>query len=112
MREITVRVHEIATDGLPDMESGGLTGRVALIFDGCIVSGWPLNSVGYPGEWEGDTDVSHGRRFGGVTHWIELLEPAWNLERTVQGGPREWHTIAFCKLTDKRIWRRWVDGIR
>jgi hypothetical protein len=66
--ELTVRIHAIAEDGLPDMDR--LVGRVAFLFDGCIVSGWPLN-----GElWEADSDVGHGRPFGGVTHWIEFPE--------------------------------------
>lgn len=34
--EITIMVHDIATDGLPDMEN--LIGRVAFIWDGAIVS--------------------------------------------------------------------------
>ena len=88
---MTVIVHEIATDGLPDMDA--LTGEVVFIFDGCIVSGWPLLRskfarssydrthgpyAGYDGTdtlWEGNTDVAHVRPFGGVTHWIELPVP-------------------------------------
>lgn len=72
-------VHEIATDGLPEM--GQLTGRVAFIFDGCIVSGWPLDDVGMPGLWEGNIAVSHNRPFGGVTHWVEFPVPVWEIER-------------------------------
>lgn len=84
-------LHEIATDGLPDM--GKLIGRVAFIFDGCIVSGWPLDpsdpdvreNMSYAVDvdslketlWEGNHDVAHGRFFPGVTHWIELPVAAW-----------------------------------
>lgn len=75
MREITVKVHEVATDGLPDMEA--LVGRVALIFDGCIVSGWPVDfgdTEGGGRGWEADRDVGNHLRFGGVTHWVEFPE--------------------------------------
>lgn len=87
-----VIVHEIATDGLPNMEE--LTGRVAFIFDGCIVSGWPLDveehshiydNYGWDGSegalWEANSDVGHTRPFGGVTHWIEFPEPLWEVVR-------------------------------
>lgn len=74
-----VTVHEIAGDGYPDMDA--LTGRVAFIFDGCVVSGWPLHVVPtdhdtpYSGLWEADSDVGRPRPFDGVTHWIEFSEP-------------------------------------
>jgi hypothetical protein len=77
--DMTVKLHSIAEDGLPDMEA--LTGRVAFIFDGCIVSGWPLyvdpedSSTAYSGRWEADTDVGHNQPFAGVTHWIEFPQP-------------------------------------
>jgi hypothetical protein len=90
-QELAVKVHEIATDGLPDMDQ--LTGRVAFIFDGCIVSGWPLTpyadfietyrkaGVDHDGVlWEGNTDVSHNRPFYGVTHWVEFPAPLWEVE--------------------------------
>jgi hypothetical protein len=81
MKEITVRVHEIAIDGLPDMDA--LTGRVAFVFDGCIVSGWPLGQPGWhEGRWEADSDVGHGRPFSDVTHWLELPAPAYELEKS------------------------------
>ena len=81
--DIQVKVHEIAVDGLPDMDSS--TGRVAFIWDGAIVSGWPIGTV-YGGTeyseqlWEPSED-----RFGGpvigVTHWLEFPEPVWNLSK-------------------------------
>jgi hypothetical protein len=85
MRELTIKVHSIAEDGLPDMEA--LAGRVLFIFDGCTVSGWPLHvdpqdySTPYSGLWEGNTDVSHGGPFLGVTHWIELPITEQSIER-------------------------------
>lgn len=84
-RQLTVRVHSIAEDGLPDM--GALVGRVAFLFDGNIVSGWPLHvvptdhSTPYSGRWEADTDVGHNQPFAGVTHWVEFPVPVWEIER-------------------------------
>lgn len=85
MREVVVKVHSIAEDGLPDMDE--LTGRVLFIFDGNVTTGWPLHvdpedsSTAYSGLWEGNSDVSHGRPFSGVTHWIELPVPEWELHK-------------------------------
>jgi hypothetical protein len=90
----TFKVREIATEGLPDMES--LVGRVAFIFDGCIVSGWPLNPNNpdinvyalYDWDaktqgilWEANSDVGHTRPFGNVTHWIEFDKPVWEFTK-------------------------------
>jgi hypothetical protein len=78
--EMAVVVHEVAVDGLPNMEV--LVGRVAFIFDGCIVSGWPLypslydDGDEYDGiTWEANTDVGTHRRLAGVTHWVEFPYP-------------------------------------
>jgi hypothetical protein len=85
---LEVTVHEIATDGLPDMAA--LVGRVAFIFDGCIVSGWPLVD---PEEglderddegramWEANSDVGRVVKFANVTHWVEFPVPVWEIER-------------------------------
>lgn len=78
--QIQVTIHEIAEDGLPDMEA--LVGRVAFIFDGCIVSGWPLepDEDDDPEEgtlWEADSDVGRHVKFYGVTHWVEFPEALW-----------------------------------
>jgi hypothetical protein len=72
-----ITVHEVAVDGLPDMNDDTMTGRIAFIFDGCIVSGWPLSD----GLWEANSDVGNGRPFGGVTHWVEFDRPIWEYER-------------------------------
>lgn len=85
-RDLTVRVHSIAEDGLPNKSDETLTGRVAFIFDGCIVTGWPLHvdpqdySTPYSGHWEADTDVGHNQKFAGVTHWVEFPVPVWKVE--------------------------------
>lgn len=74
-----IKIHDIATAGLPDMER--LTGRVAFVFNGCIVSGWPLRDGGN-GEtaWEADSDVGRGGAFFGVTHWVEFPVPVWKMK--------------------------------
>lgn len=81
MYEVTVKIHSIAEDGLPDMDDENMVGRVAFIWDGCIVSGWPLTQIGRSADhWEPAED-----RFGGpvtgVTHWVEFPEPVWRYER-------------------------------
>lgn len=87
MKEIIVKVHEITSDGLPDMSI--LVGRVAFIFDGCVVSGWPLREGQL---WEANSDVGHRGPFAGVTHWLEFSEPVWELASQEQEGsmPGEW----------------------
>ena len=98
--QMVVTIHEIAKDGLPPEEGDGgmshdLTGRVAFIFDGCIVSGWPLPPEEHPDVyrrnswsvedggvlWEGDEDVSNNRPKGNVTHWVEFPVPVWEIGR-------------------------------
>lgn len=77
--ELKVILHSIAEDGLPDMTQ--LTGMVAFIWDGCVVSGWPIEAESgqYIDCWEPSED-----RFGGpvrgVTHWLEFPKPFWRLE--------------------------------
>lgn len=91
-----IKIHEIAVDGLPNMQE--LVGRVAFIHDGCIVSGWPLvpneleiddmrllaTLVRHHSEgdtiWEADSDVGDpGRVFASVTHWVEMPAPVHQL---------------------------------
>lgn len=74
-----MKVYTIEIDGLPDMSK--LTGRVAFIFDGCIVSGWPL----YPKfsdnkeAWEADDDVGKSGQFHGVKKYVIFDKPVWQL---------------------------------
>ena len=79
-KAMQVIIHDIATDGLPDWDDPTMSGRIALIFDGCIVSGWTLNGINETDDdglplWEGDSDVSHGRPFAGVKCWVEFPIP-------------------------------------
>ena len=83
-----MKVFEIEKDGLPDMDN--LTGRVAFIFDGCIVSGWPLYNLHlkYPGsnypvykksDWEADEDIGKGGMFTGIEKYVIFDKPVWDL---------------------------------
>lgn len=76
--QIKVIVHAIATDGLPPEE--GLVGRVAFLFDGNVVSGWPIRE-GRDDEWEADSDVGKHGVFQGVAHWVEFPVAVWELPR-------------------------------
>jgi hypothetical protein len=74
-----VLVHSIEDDGLPVMDD--LTGQVAFIFDGSIVSGWPVTNAGTDGVlWETNPDVKRAL-FSGVTHWVEFPVPVRDLAR-------------------------------
>lgn len=73
------KLYDIENDGLPDM--GKLTGRVAFIFDGCIVSGWPLKGIkNYgPEDWEDNSDVGRHGVFSGIKKYIIFDKEIWNL---------------------------------
>ena len=75
-----MKVYVIEIDGLPDMDK--LVGRVAFIFDGCIVSGWPLKGIEsyYDQEdWEANEDVGRHGVFKGVKKYIIFDKPIWEL---------------------------------
>lgn len=76
---IEVTVHEIAQDGLPDMDDEDLVGRVAFLWDGSLSSGWPIR--GEENLWETDGDMGASGTFSGVTHWLEFPMPFWDIER-------------------------------
>lgn len=81
MREAKIKIHEIATDGLPPRDSDGnlpdhLVGCIAFIWNGAIVSGWPINGTDL---WESDEDAMGVRPFSGVTHWVEFPVAVWDL---------------------------------
>jgi hypothetical protein len=89
-----IKIHDIATDGLPDMEA--LTGRVAFIFDGCIVSGWPLRDDSGEVVWEADSDVGCGREFYHVTQWVEFPITIWEMKS--HGKPTIQYEFAYKDL--------------
>lgn len=68
-----MKILDVKKDGLPYMDK--LTGRVAFIFDGCIVSGWPLEN----GNWEANEDVGRFGEFSGVEKYIVFDKEIWNL---------------------------------
>lgn len=71
MKSLSVILHDIVTDGLPDMHK--LTNRVAFIWDGNIISGWPLLDEDPSGSvWEGNSDFALPTMFGGVKQWVEF----------------------------------------
>ena len=76
----TIIVHSIEDDGVPDNDDRALVGRTAFIWNGAVVSGWPLQRLGYTADvWEPSED-RFGGPVAGVTHWVELPVPAWRLE--------------------------------
>jgi|WetSurMetagenome_2_1015567.scaffolds.fasta_scaffold13470_3 hypothetical protein len=60
------KVFEIATDGLPNTRDPKLIWCVAFIFNGCIISGWPLKN----GNWEADSEVGRAGEFSGVEKYV------------------------------------------
>lgn len=85
--QVTVTIRSIAEDGLPDRRDESLTGRLAFLWDGYIVTGWPLyasedRQSAYTGTWEAaDDKLSSVRAFANVTHWVEFPEPIWEYQR-------------------------------
>jgi hypothetical protein len=87
-REVTIILHEVATDGYPlDVEERtgkSLINKTAFIWDGCIISGWHLeddeDEYGDEDVWEASED-SFGGPYAGVTHWVEFLETPQKLTR-------------------------------
>lgn len=74
-----MKVYTIKEHGLPDIDN--LTGRVAFIFDGSIVSGWPLKGIDNCSEndWEADSDVGRHGVFTGVEKYVVFDKPVWEL---------------------------------
>ena len=76
-----MKAYSITKHGLPDMDK--LTGRVAFIWDGGIVSGWPLypEHSNDPHEWEADSDVGRQGLFQGVETYVVFNKPMWEYEK-------------------------------
>lgn len=81
MKNARVKIHEIAKDGLPDTSDDGIVGRVAFLWNGSIVSGWPLTNIGRPDLWESTENAMGTKPFSGVTHWVEFPVPTWRLDQ-------------------------------
>ena len=82
----TIEIFEVDVDGLPDMDN--LVGRVAFIWDGNIVNGWPLYKIhlrdpgnNYPEytkyDWEANNDVGISKVFSEVTKYAVFDKPIW-----------------------------------
>lgn len=114
--DVEVRIHPIATDGLPDMNANdrALVNRVAFIFDGSIVSGWPISeqdprwSHGDGQLWEANDDVGNYQPKAGVTHWVEFPEPLHRYERVPLPPPHERRFPS----SDDDPQTRLIDGLR
>jgi len=101
MKELTVIVHSVEEDGLPELDQPG---RVAFISEDRILSGlpipqhvadtyinWclsmPLNPERLPrwvkpGDtlWQTDAEVNR-YPFPGITHWVEFPAAVWELTK-------------------------------
>lgn len=64
---VLVKVHD-ASISKPDMSDDRWAGRVAIVFDGCVVSATPLGEA----LWKADHEVGHHRPFVGVSTWLEF----------------------------------------
>ena len=81
MRTLTVELREVAVDGLPDMDA--VLGRVGILWDGEIVSGWPI-SAEYGGIREGvqlwePAEDRFGGSLSGVTHYVVFPVSFWDM---------------------------------
>lgn len=72
-----MKVFDIEKDGIYDKNDSSLVGRIAFIFDGCIVSGWALDDKGE--FWEADSDVGRHGRFTNVKKYVVFDKPVWEL---------------------------------
>lgn len=86
MKQVTIKIHEIAKDGPPPATPGWgfpdeLVGRVAFLWDGNIVTGWPRYDQGESDVWEADEDAGRRGLFFGVKHWVEFPVPIWDLTK-------------------------------
>lgn len=97
-----VVVHRVE-DGLPDMDE--LVGRVAFIWDGHVVSGWPIYNEYLPSDeqrgslWE-PADDRFGGPVSGVTHWIEFPVPVWDLGKA---GRKDGNLVKHARVELERI---------
>ena len=83
-RTYEIEVHDVERDGYPDLDNDDTVGRVAFIWDGELMSGWPLNEVPgdyttpHTGVWEASDDCM-GSGYSGVRQWVLFPVPFWSL---------------------------------
>lgn len=75
MLRVWVEFFTIETDGLPDMNDDDNIGRIAFIWDGKIVSGWPCRGED-PDVWTPSED-RFGGPVAGVKKWVRFPAPLW-----------------------------------
>ena len=83
-KSMNIEIFNIEEDGLPNMGDPNMTGRVAFIWDGCIISGWPIGEehggINYGEQlWEPAED-RFGGPVAGVKHWVLAPTPHWKIE--------------------------------
>lgn len=78
---IVVKLHN-ADSWQPDMSDEKWKGRVAFIFGECLSSGGPCSW----GHWEKDHIPKSEAPTVGVSTWIELPVPIWELSKDPQNG--------------------------
>ena len=80
MLDLTITVHEIASDGLPDFDARPeLKDCTAFLYQGGIISGTPATQLTDKADvWQAARPLG-GRNYhflySGVTHWVELPPP-------------------------------------
>lgn len=89
MFEIMEEIHEITTDGLPDMDDYHNIGHIAFIWDGHIISGWPTRGE-EPDRWTTAED-RFGGDLAGVTHWVKCPVAFWNGHK--DEGENKWRLL-------------------
>ena len=80
MKRITAQLFSVKEDGLYTKDES-IIGRVAFIFDGCIVSGGYLDEEDELNGrlWEANDDVGRSNTFGGVEQYIIFDSPIGDL---------------------------------
>jgi hypothetical protein len=84
MIPINVEVYDVTKDGYPT-DKEHKKGHIFFFFDGCVVSGWPINPPpkGWtcnPNDvqWEANDDVGRSPTvFHGVRYWLRLPDKEW-----------------------------------
>lgn len=81
MIPINVEVYDVTKDGYP---GDGEKGHVFFFFNGCLISGWPINPPpkGRPCSpegilWEANSDVGRTEVFHAVRYWLLLPHEHW-----------------------------------
>lgn len=78
-KDLTVRLHATAEDGLPSDELLQ-DGRVAFLWGTRILTGTPVETYQRRDYWEADDEARNGQiYYSNVTHWLEFPGPLGDL---------------------------------